>query len=254
MEAGGPAMISEVSWDSRRWDHVAATLRDETQGEGHVKQAEVYARCFSPEDDSPKDIMAAAAAHGETDVFQDGAPPLYRLASMTKAVVSVCALQCLERGLFTLGTPIERWVPELANLDVVDDDGTLRPAGTAITVKMLLNHTSGLSYGFLVTEAAGLRTHRFYEENGVFDIPHAPEHTSDELLARLSKCPLAHEPGTAYTYGLSTDVLGILLSRATGRPLDELLREGILEPCGMKDTFFHCPAGRKIEKLEGFPL
>ena len=72
-------MISEVSWDSRRWDHVAATLRDETQGEGHVKQAEVYARCFSPEDDSPKDIMAAAAAHGETDVFQDGAPPLYRL-------------------------------------------------------------------------------------------------------------------------------------------------------------------------------
>ena len=71
---------------------------------------------------------------------------------------------------------------------------------------MLLNHTSGLSYRFQITEPKAVRVRPFYVKYDVFDIPSRPEHTSDELLARLSKCPLAFDPGTRFCYSLGTDV------------------------------------------------
>lgn len=226
-----------AAWDESRWQFLRDEIDRQINEGGRVKRAEVFARRFldaaavagSSDAMVAEDIAAVAAAADTLEDNDDdeddgglGAPPkLFRLASMTKALVSVCTLQWLERGLFALGTPIAAWIPELARPMVVDDAGNLRPARASITVKMLLNHTSGLCYRFHVTEPEGARLRPFYVREGVFDIPHAPDHTSDALLARLARCPLAFEPGTRFAYSLGTDVLvRPMPPRLTDRPTD----------------------------------
>ena len=193
-------------WDLERWKYAEETLRRYVTS-GVIAEAEVHARCFNGS--VPEDVHARACSAPEKEEY---APRLFRMASMTKAVVSFCALQWLERGLFSLQSPISEWIPELADPDVLDAiTGKRRKANGVITVKMLLNHTSGLSYRFQITEPEAVRVRPFYVKYDVFDIPSRPEHTSDELLARLSKCPLAFDPGTRFCYSLGTDVCNFAL-------------------------------------------
>ena len=163
---------------------------------------------------------------------------LFRIASMTKPVTVAAAMSLVDEGKLGLRDPIARWLPEFAEMRVLDDpNGPLdrtRPACRAILVEDLLVHVSGLAYGFTVSGPIS----RAY-----LQLPF--RHGPDVWLAALAELPLVHQPGERLTYGHSTDVLGILLSRIEGKPFHQVLDERILAPLGMRDTGFFVSAAAR---------
>lgn len=153
---------------------------------------------------------------------------LFRIYSMTKPVVTVAALQQIEDGLYTLDTPVTEFLPEFEALQVVGEDGELRPVSATMTIRQLMTHTAGFSYNSygLVEEAESL----------------------DAFIAAIAAEPLPHEPGAAFEYGLETDVLGAIVERAAGEPLADILEARIFEPLGMDDTAF-CVGERDLARL-----
>ena len=153
---------------------------------------------------------------------------IFRIHSMTKAIVSAAALQQLEQGKFKLSDPVADFIPAFATPTVKSGKGDPKPASRTMTVEDLFRHTSGIAYGFtapprLAREYASLDT------------------TGSDLESfcnQLAKIPLAHEPGESWTYGLSTDVLGRLVEIWSGMPLDEYLEKEFFTPLGMSDTGF----------------
>ncbi|MDT5227320.1 MAG: hypothetical protein QOH94_1113 [Mycobacterium sp.] len=163
---------------------------------------------------------------------------LFRIASMTKPVTVAAAMSLVDEGKLALRDPIVRWLPEFADVRVLDDragplDRT-HPVDRAILVEDLFTHTSGLGYGFSV----GGPISRAYMRLPFGQGP-------DRWLAALSELPLVHQPGERLTYGHSTDVVGVLLSRIEGKPFDQVLDERILQPLGMADSGFHLTADRR---------
>jgi CubicO group peptidase (beta-lactamase class C family) len=160
---------------------------------------------------------------------------LFRIASMTKPVTVAAAMSLVDEGKLALRDPIVRWLPEFADMQVLDDpDGPLdrtHPARRAILVEDLLTHRSGLAYGFSVSGPIA----RAYVRLPFGQGPHV-------WLAALAALPLVHQPGERLTYSHATDVLGILLSRIEGKPFHQVLDERILGPVGMTDTGFHVSA------------
>jgi CubicO group peptidase (beta-lactamase class C family) len=175
---------------------------------------------------------------------------IFRIASMTKPVTSTAVMMLVEEGKLNLDDPISKYLPEWKNPQVLGAPDPSRPGGyqtvpakTPITVKHLLTHTSGLSYRFFGEPLAP-----FYVRAGVTD---GFEHTSKTLAeqsAALASVPLKHEPGAAFTYGLSTDMLGHLVEKVSGKPLDQFLQERLFQPLGMKDTHFFLPP-EKVSRL-----
>ncbi|RYE94412.1 MAG: class A beta-lactamase-related serine hydrolase, partial [Oxalobacteraceae bacterium] len=151
---------------------------------------------------------------------------VFRLASVSKPIVSAAALALVAQDRLDLDAGIARWLPEFQPRLA---DG--RPA--RITVRQLLSHTAGLGYRFFEADAAGP-----YARAGVSDGMDASGISLDENLRRLASVPLLYEPGTAWGYSLATDVLGALIARAHGTPLDEAVRQLVTGPLGMVDTGF----------------
>ena len=164
---------------------------------------------------------------------------LFRIASMTKPVTVAAAMSLVDEGKLALRDPIVRWLPEFADLRVLDDpSGPLdrtHPLQRAILVEDLLTHTSGLGYGFSVAGPISRAYVRLPFGRG-------PE----PWLAALGELPLVHQPGERLTYGHGIDVVGVLVSRIEGKPFHEVLDERILHPLGMFDTgFFVSVEGRR---------
>lgn len=151
---------------------------------------------------------------------------VFRLASVSKPIVSTAALALVAQGRLDLDAGIERWLPEFRP-KVADG----RPA--RITARQLLSHTAGLGYRFFEADADGP-----YARAGVSDGMDASGISLQENLRRIASVPLQYEPGTAWGYSLATDVLGALVERAHGAPLDEALRALVTGPLGMADTGF----------------
>jgi methyl acetate hydrolase len=155
------------------------------------------------------------------------ADALFRIASMTKAVTSVAALQFYEKGRFALDEPAEKYLPDLANLMVFESfDSTtggysLRPAANKITIRHLFTHTSGLGYPFTspIVRDFKPRDGKEYKAG-----------------------PLLFEPGTQWIYGTSVDWLGRLVEKLSGKNLEDYFREHIFTPLRMADTFYNVPA------------
>ncbi|WP_165070691.1 serine hydrolase domain-containing protein [Paludisphaera rhizosphaerae] len=157
---------------------------------------------------------------------------VFRLASVTKPIVSAAALALVDQGRIRLDDPITRWLP---NFRPRLADGRV----PTITVRQLLTHTSGLGYGF--AEPADGPYHRA----GVSDGLDQPGLTLDENLKRLASAPLLFEPGTAWRYSLATDVLGAVVARAGGDPLPTVVERTVTGPLEMRDTsFYYPPSGR----------
>lgn len=171
---------------------------------------------------------------------------IFRLASMTKPVVSVAAMMLVERGAMKLNDPITTWLPELRELKVETPAGDV-PLDRPITVQDLLRHTAGFVYAASTKSA---RIKRMYEEANIE--ARETDITGDEMLRRLGQIPLAHQPGTFWEYSIATDVLGLLLERVARKPLDQLLREMLFEPLGMKDTAFWVPPDRVARLADAF--
>jgi CubicO group peptidase (beta-lactamase class C family) len=162
---------------------------------------------------------------------------LYRLGSLTKPIVSVMALAFLEEGVFRLSDRVDRWLPELARVNVLRDpagalDDTV-PLARPMTVGDLLTHRSGLVSWTLPQGPIGQAVRGL-----VAGISQRPDIGPDEWLARLGKLPLMCQPGERFLMGFSIDVLGILLARLAGTTLDKLLQERLFGPLGMHDTGF----------------
>lgn len=167
---------------------------------------------------------------------------VFPIHSMTKPIVSVAVLQLVEEGRLALDDPIERYLPEFADAEVVvlDESGVLvgtRSALRSITIADLLGHTSGLGYAMFADGA--LKT--LYEEAEL-----GREFTSNRELSRaIAALPLAFEPGSQWRYGRSTDVLGALLEELEGASLQSILTYRVFVPLGMEDTAFCVPSNRR---------
>ncbi|KQR76438.1 serine hydrolase [Burkholderia sp. Leaf177] len=170
---------------------------------------------------------------------------LFRIASMTKPVTSVAALMLVEDGIIGLDDPVLRWLPELAKPQVlVDPNASLErtePARAPITVLDLLTHRAGFAYHFT---AFGELADAYSE---VFNGIDATVHSS-VWLERVASLPLMFQPGTRWHYGISTDVLGSLIERVSGMPLETFFRTRIFDPLGMTDTSFVVPS-EKLDRL-----
>ncbi|MEM0653876.1 serine hydrolase domain-containing protein [Klebsiella huaxiensis] len=151
---------------------------------------------------------------------------IFRLASVSKPIVSTAALVLVAQGKLNLNDAVERWLPEFSPLLA---DG--RPA--RIAVWQLLSHTAGLGYRFFEAAVNGP-----YARAGVSDGMDRSGITLAENLRRLASVPLLYEPGTGWGYSLATDVLGALIERVCGEPLDVAVRQLVTEPLGMADTGF----------------
>ena len=159
------------------------------------------------------------------------------LASMTKAVVAVAALQLVERGRLDLDAPIGTLLPQLAEPRVLEGYGTdgtprIRPARTPITLRSLLSHTAGNGYHFWDTDVL-----RYQRENGLANITECREETLTT--------PLVFDPGTRWEYGMNLDWVGKAVEQVSGQRIGDYLREHILEPLGMTDTAFTMTADHR---------
>lgn len=154
------------------------------------------------------------------------ADAVFRLASVSKPIVSTAALVLVAQGRLGLDDSLERWLPEFRPLL---SDG--RPA--RIVVRQLLSHTAGLGYRFFEADANGP-----YARAGVSDGMDASGISLAENLRRIASVPLLYEPGTGWGYSLATDVLGALIERVQGEPLDAAVRQLVTGPLGMADTGF----------------
>ena len=174
---------------------------------------------------------------------------IFRIFSMTKPIVSVAIMMLLEEGRVLLGDPVAKYIPEFARPKVaVEGEAGLESveARRVITLQDLLRHTSGITYG-IFGDSLVKAEYRNAEIGSL-------KADSDQFIAALARMPLAYQPGTVWEYSHSTDVLGVLLERVCGMPLDELLAERILRPLKMDESGFHVESGQLQRVAQAFPV
>lgn len=180
-----------------------------------------------------KDGTLYQGAFGKADTAHDrpmAVDAIFRIASMTKPVTSVAAMQLIQQGRFTLDDPAEKYLPELAGLSVFESFDAasgaykVRPAAGKITIRHLFTHTSGLGYGFTSPTVRDFK-------------PREGE--------TYAAGPLMFEPGTDWLYGTSTDWLGRLVEKVSGQSLEEYFHDHIFAPLQMHDTFYNVPEAKQ---------
>jgi CubicO group peptidase (beta-lactamase class C family) len=160
---------------------------------------------------------------------------VFRLASMTKPIVSAAAMVLVEKGMLDLDAPITNWLPQFTPKLANGENAT-------ITVRHLLTHTSGLSYGFLSPD------NEPYYSAGVSDGLDEKVLSLEENLQRLASVPLMFAPGTAWCYSLSTDILGAILEKVCQQSLPEIVEQYVTKPLGMNNTTFYVESLSKLAK------
>nr|WP_281178315.1 serine hydrolase domain-containing protein [Sphingomonas sanxanigenens] len=197
----------------------------------------------------------AAFRLGYSDIASKAPLPedaIFRLYSMTKPITSVAIMMLAEEGRLSLEDPVGQYLPDLAGLRVYDpaaaaaapDADPVRtvPPARAVTIEDLLFHASGITYEFM----GDTPVHRYYRRHGVSRATAAtsgrdqapPAATLADLVARLGKAPLLHQPGERFSYGFSTTVLGAVIERVSGETLDDFYQRRIFDPLEMRDTRF----------------
>src|SRR5213083_1877749 len=176
---------------------------------------------------------------------------LFRIASQTKALTTVAILSLVEEGALAMGDPVSRHIPAFAHTTVATKSDTglvTKPAARPITIRDLLTHTAGISYG-----TDGLIA-PLYVAKGLGPAAGWGWYTADKdepictTMERLGSLPFTAQPGERWVYGYNTDILGCVAERASGMPLDELIRSRITGPLKMNDTYFFVPpvAARRL--------
>jgi CubicO group peptidase (beta-lactamase class C family) len=173
---------------------------------------------------------------------------MFRIASQSKAITSTAILMLVEEGRIALVDTVSRFIPAFAHTSVAsraDSGRTAVPATRQITIKDLLTHTAGISYG---TDPF---VRRQYEAKGLGPAAGYGWYTADKsepictTIERLASLPFVSQPGEAFVYGYNTDILGCVVERASGMPLDEFIRTRITGPLGMNDTYFFVPTAKR---------
>jgi CubicO group peptidase (beta-lactamase class C family) len=179
---------------------------------------------------------------------------IFSIASMTKPMVSVAIMMLHDEGKLFLSDPVGKHLPQLANMQVgiVKTDSSGKsvvergPAKRQPTIQDLLRHTSGFVYG----ARGDTPIHKMWPPSSSIS---STTYTAQEFLDVLAKAPLLHQPGSVWDYSLSTDVLGLVVERISGKPLAAFLEERIWKPLGMTDTGFSVPEAKKARYARAFP-
>jgi CubicO group peptidase (beta-lactamase class C family) len=179
---------------------------------------------------------------------------IFRIYSMAKPITSVAAMMLVDDGKLSLDDPLAKYIPAFANVKVgvekTDESGkpqlSLEPLRRPITIKDLLRHTSGLTYGFYGETAV----RKLYESSDIY----AGDFDNATFVERLAKLPLADQPGTRWDYGHSTDVLGRVIEVVSGQTLFQFEKQRLLDPLGMSETaFFVADAAQRPRIAEPMP-
>ncbi len=172
---------------------------------------------------------------------------IFRIASMTKAVTTVAIMQLYEQGKLGLDEPVQKYIPVFKEQQVMDsfnkNDSTYTtiPAKHPVTIRHLLTHTSGISYGGFNPGKIQVIYNKFkLNEVGLSH----PTWSTEEMANRIAATPLVFQPGEKYMYGLNMDVLGRVIEVVSGVGLDEYFKQNIFEPLGMNDTYFYLPKNK----------
>lgn len=173
---------------------------------------------------------------------------IFRIASQSKLITTVGLMMLFEDGKFFLDEPISKYIPSFKNAKVLvsydeKDRGKYitRPAKSGITIRQLLSHSAGIPYEHPLQDLPEYKVPFFCSaENDML------KDVVDKIAAR----PLLHDPGTQFTYGLNTDVIGRLIEVLSGMSFDEYLRKKVLNPLGMNDTYFYLPADKASRLVE----
>jgi len=173
---------------------------------------------------------------------------IFRIYSMTKPIVSTAAMMLVEEGRLLITDPLAKYVPAFANVRVGVPSGDrldLQPLKRPITVQDLMRHTSGLTYGFTGVSPvqALVKAANVADRN----------RTLAENIEALAALPLMHQPGEAWEYSLSTDVLGRVIEVVEGATLSDVLQRRLFGPLGMTDTAFFTPADKLARRADPFP-
>lgn len=172
---------------------------------------------------------------------------IFRIASMTKAVTTVAIMQLYEQGKIGLDEAVFRYIPAFKKQQVLDtfnkkdSSYTTIPAKRPVTIRHLLTHTSGISYGGFNPGKVQIVYNKFGLDK--FGLSHETAST-EEMADRIAKAPLVFHPGEKYMYGLNMDILGRVIEVVSGLSLDEYFSQNIFKPLGMEDTYFYLPEGK----------
>ena len=217
-----PETEDDMTWMERRDPALAA--RTEMALEAAIRERRIVGGVLRVARDG---ALVALHAVGLAD-RESGRPMTentpFRLASVTKPIVAVTALDLINRGVLSLDDAVAKWLPDFTP--------TFEGAPVTITIRHLLTHTSGLSYGFL--EQPDGPYHRAKVSDGL----DAPGLSLEENLGRIVTVPLAFRPGGAFLYSLAFDVLGAIIERATNNSLPEVVARVVTKPLAMNATGF----------------
>ncbi len=173
---------------------------------------------------------------------------IFRIASQSKALTSIAVMMLYEEGKFLLDEPISKYIPAFKNPTVLvsyDEKDRkryiTRPAKSEITIRQLLTHTAGIPYEHPLQELPEFKVPFFNSLD---------KETLADVIPKLAKRPLLHDPGEAFTYGLNSDVLGYLVEILSGTTFADFLNERIIQPLGMTDTYFYLPQEKAPRLVE----
>ena len=162
---------------------------------------------------------------------------IFRIYSMSKPITSVAAMMLVERGKIKLEDPVSKYIPAFADskvfLRMEGEEVVTEPLRRAITIRDLMRHTSGLTYGFF----GNSKVDQLYREANVL----SDEDDSSQLADKVARIPLMYQPGDSFQYGVSVDVLGRVVEVVSGMSLDDYFSENLFKPLGMRDTGFFVP-------------
>ena len=172
---------------------------------------------------------------------------LFRMASMTKPIVSVAAMQLIEQGKLNLDDPVGKYITSfnetgvLTDFNPADSTYTSKPSESTPTIRQLLTHTAGVPYGFMNPSVNGA----IYDKNDIPDLSTNLNMDIKDVAYKLGDLPLMHEPGKKWMYGLNTDVLGRVVEVASGEKLDNYIRTNITKPLGIERLDFYFDGSEK---------
>ena len=240
-EAMSDADATRLGFDAGRLAAIDRFVRERYLGSGLLANAQL----LIARDGEIAHFSSQGVARENGGAIDEGS--LFRIASMTKPITSVAFMQLVEDGLVAVDTPVHHVLPEFKGLGVYNGGGggvpfQTKPTAEPMRMLDLLRHTSGLTYGFQnrTNVDAAYRREKLGEWHGGDDL--------NGFIAKLGALPLEFSPGEAWNYSVSTDVLGAVVERVSGRTLDAYFRERIFAPLGMDDTFFEVPA-EKVARL-----
>ena len=173
----------------------------------------------------------AAGRYGLEDDRPMDTDALFRIFSMTKPITTVAAMILYEEGAFHLGDPVAKYIPELADMQLLID-GEPVPPQSQMTIEQLMTHTAGLTNGWHIEHPV----ERAYRDAALRQSPNL-----NAFIDKLATLPLRFEPGARYHYSVATDVLGALVERLSGQTLEQFFQTRIFDPLEMYDTFFNVP-------------